>query len=310
MSRPTNPIRDMVKATVLPQQIWPSRARLSTPKLQGRGYTLSGDYLPHVGDFDAPYWDWIRIHEKTIAALQHLPAAQVLGQATLVRTPTQLTAMISIAEAASASMAQEYCQLLWVMVKLIEKTLGFGGAGGYQYLRWELEISEAEHVSNILEKVCKDREDDLEWRKLKRQIKDRKGKDREQMDSQGEALEGDLAGLLLQIKEVKAQQQTLQDELEAAKQQNKEILRLLRATSSWKTTDKSRRKHYSTHSTMLGARKKDGQWFLCVYRGDDQSQAFPFLLDWLEAQLGGTNFKASTGHLEIIRLKCSENAKC
>src|SRR5947209_17130774 len=118
MSKLINPIQDIVKATGLPPDIWPSGRPRITPKLQGRDYTLLDEYLFHNFDFNTEGRDWIRIHENTIAALQCLPAEQVLGHATLVRTPTQLTAMVSIAEAATASMEESYCQLLWVMVKL------------------------------------------------------------------------------------------------------------------------------------------------------------------------------------------------
>jgi len=80
-----------------------------------------------------------------IAALQHLPAAQVLGHATLVRTPTRLTAIVSIVEAATASTDESYCQLLWVMINLLEKTFKSGGRW-YKYFHWKHEISYAEHL--------------------------------------------------------------------------------------------------------------------------------------------------------------------
>jgi len=293
MPGPINPIKDIVKATGLPPHIWPSsRARL-TPKLQGWDYALSNDYLLDDFDFNPKYRDWIRIHENTIAALQCLPAEQVLGHATLVRTPTQLTAMVSIAEAASASMEEEYCQLLWVMVKLIEKTFRFDGKG-YQYFHWKHEISHAEHLRRTLGM-------------------DLRGRDRDREEA--------LIELLVEVKEVKKQQQKLQDQLEATQRQNNEILRLLRAiaqgsdqqgspmqveteeaTSSRTTADKSPQKYHTPYSTQLGARKKDGQWFLCSNQMGDESQAFSFLLDWLEAQLGGTSFKASMGFPQYINL--------
>ena len=123
MSELRNPIQDIVKATGLPPDIWHSARLQLTPKLQGHHYRLSENHLLNDDNFDNKYYDWIRIHENTIAALQRLPAAQVLGHATLVRNPTQLTAMVSIAEAATVSMDESYCQLLWVMVKAIEQTL-------------------------------------------------------------------------------------------------------------------------------------------------------------------------------------------
>jgi hypothetical protein len=145
---------------------------------------LSKNYL--LQDFDFGGRHWIRIHENTIAALQRLPAAQVLGHARLIRTPTQLIAMVSIAEAATASMDESYCQLLWVMVQLIERTFRSNGRG-YQYFHWVHEQSYAEHLRKRLEF-------------------------------------GRTDGLIEQLVEIKEQQQRLQDELEATRRQNDEIL--------------------------------------------------------------------------------------
>ena len=294
MSGRINPIKDIVKTTGLPPHIWPSsRARL-TPNL-GCNYDLCNDYLFNNFDFDGLYRQWIRIHEKTIAALQCLPAEQVLGQATLVRTPTQLTAMVSIAEAASVSMDEEHCQLLWVMVKLIEKSIRSDGKG-YQYFRWKHEISYAEHLSRTL------------------------GSGRG-MGLGEKNHDEPLMRVLTELKELKEQQKELQHQLEATRKQNDEMLRLLRAlaqgsnqhgspmqinieeaTRSRTTADKSTQKYYTPFSVPLCARKKDGQWFLNVNNYGNESQAFLFLLDWLEAQLGGTSFKASTAFLQYINI--------
>lgn len=136
--------------------------------------------------------------KRTITALEYLPAEQVLGHATLVRTPTQLTATVSIAEAASASMEEEHCQLLWVMVKTIGKSIRFDGKG-YQYFHWKKEIPLAEHPEHrgLLHRELGHREP-------------------------GQAL----TGALVELKEL---QQELQRQLEATQQQNDEVLRLLRA---------------------------------------------------------------------------------
>jgi hypothetical protein len=86
------PIQEIVEVTGLPSEFWPSVRPQLLPKLMGYNYRLSPqDYLLKDFNFDTQSRDWIRIHEKTIAALQRLPAAQVLGHATLVRTPTDPT---------------------------------------------------------------------------------------------------------------------------------------------------------------------------------------------------------------------------
>lgn len=132
--------------------------------------------------------------------------------------------MISIAEAATVSMDKNYCQLMWVMVQLIERTLKSDGRG-YNWYSWKEEVSYAGHVRENL--------------RLDR----------------GE-------GLAQQFVEIKEQQR----------------------------------------STQLGMRKKDGQWLLCTNKSEVESKAFAVLIDWLEAQLGGTSFKASSSFPRCINL--------
>jgi hypothetical protein len=283
------PIQDIVEATGLPSESWPSVRPQLLPKLVGCNYRLSQDYSLGDYNFNTPYRDWIKIHEKTIAALQHLPAAQVLGHATLVRTPSQHTAMVSIAEAATVSMDENYCQLLWVMIQLIEKALRSDGKGHCWYY-WQHEISYQEHLTMYMGL------------------------------NSGERLGRELAGgLVQQLVEIKDQQQKIQDELEAVRRQNNDILRLLTAISQGSheqgssstvveeevatpsTATKTPTKYYTPYSTTLGLRQKGGQWFLCSNKNGVESKAFAVLIDWLEAQLGETSFKASSSSLPLPR---------
>jgi hypothetical protein len=278
------PIQEIVEATGLPSEFWPSVRPQLLPKLIGCNYQLSQNYSLNDFGFNQSHYDWIKIHEKTIAALQRLPAAQVLGHATLVRTPTQLTAMVSIAEAATVSMDENYCQLMWVMMQLIEKALRSDGKG-YCYYHWQHEISYLEHITRH---IRLDRNEGL-----------------------GRELVG---GLVQQLVEIKDQQQKIQDELEAVRRQNNDILRLLTTISQGSheqgsstlvdaevttpsTAAKTPKKYYTPYSTQLGLRQKGGQWFLCSNKSGVESKAFAILIDWLEAQLGGTGSKASSSSL-------------
>lgn len=272
MREPVNHIKDIVKATGLPLEIWPSVRPPREPLLEGCHYRLRDQYrLTNLFDFEnSRVFECTRIHENTITALQTLPAEQVLGSATLLRT-TQLTAMVSIAEAAYASLEENYCQLLWAMVKLIESGLRSGGRG-YQTLQWEVEISYADHIRRTRPLAA---------------------------ESDG------LADALIDVRE---QQQRLQYQVEVIRRQNEEILRLLRTMSqgyyesgghmqsqedetarSSTAADEKTPKYYSARSFEIALRKKDGQWFL--YTDHNKVAAFAFLVDWLDVQLGRTRFQ-------------------
>jgi hypothetical protein len=274
------PIQEIVEATGLPSEFWPSVRPQLIPKLMGCNYQLSQDYQLGDFDFDTRYRDWIKVHEKTIATLQGLPAAQVLGHATLVRTPNQLTAMVSLAEAATVSMDENYCQLMWVMMQLIEKGLRSDGKG-YCHYNWQQEISHMERLS----------------RDMGRDMGRGMGRDFNE-------------GLLQQLVEIKDEQQKIMHELGTVRRQNNDILRLLTATSQGSheqgtatvvdaevttpsTAVKTPRKYYTPHSTQLGLRQKNGQWFLCSNKNVLQSKSFAVLIDWLEVQLGEGSLRAS-----------------
>ncbi|KAK3369361.1 hypothetical protein B0T24DRAFT_632449 [Lasiosphaeria ovina] len=143
-----NPIPGIVEATGLPPAIWPSAPPEPTPKLAGVGYKPSGEFIEGTSILNLEFWNWIPIHDMTVHALQHLPAAQVLGHATLVQTPSQLTAMVSIVEAATVSMGESYCQLLWILVKAVERAFRSVGEVFHRF-SWKQEISHEEHLRNI-----------------------------------------------------------------------------------------------------------------------------------------------------------------
>jgi hypothetical protein len=242
--------------------------------LNGIGYRLAKSYVLTDVNYDSNYYDLIRIHDNTVDALQRLPAAQVFGHATLVRTPTQLTALISIAEAATISMDDSCCQLLWVMVNFIQNSIRADGRG-YQQVFWDEEVSFEEYIGR---------------------------------NSQG------LETIASQVARLREQQQRFQDELEIIQRQNDEIIRILLgktqatnqqssstpATSSLiKRAEQRDEKFYSSETIGLAAKKRDGQWFLRVDRSTREGQAFAFLLDWLEARLGGFWFKPSSASVSV-----------
>ncbi|KAF3189121.1 hypothetical protein TWF788_011242 [Orbilia oligospora] len=117
-------IKEIAEMTGLPSDIWSPSKKLSIPTLDGYDYELL-DSVQHPSLAGrSKRWDFdhsIKIGAKTITTLSRVPAVNVLGYATIIRTPANLTAMVSLAEAAAVSMDENHCQLLWVMMQFIEK---------------------------------------------------------------------------------------------------------------------------------------------------------------------------------------------
>jgi hypothetical protein len=74
-------------------------------------------------------YDWIKIDGSLNTALQHLPAEQVLGLGTMVRIPSGLTVMISIAEAVHKLLDVRLSELLWIAMQLIQEAMRAEGRG-------------------------------------------------------------------------------------------------------------------------------------------------------------------------------------
>ncbi|KAF3313536.1 hypothetical protein TWF173_005830 [Orbilia oligospora] len=127
-------IKEIAEMTGLPSDIWSPSKILSVPTLDGYDYELL-DSLPfyYLADRSFP-WDFnqsMKVGAKTITTLSRVPAVNVLGYATIIRTSANLTAMVSLAEAAAVSMDENHCQLLWVMMQFIEKAIRFGEDGEF-----------------------------------------------------------------------------------------------------------------------------------------------------------------------------------
>jgi hypothetical protein len=84
----------------------------------------------------------IKIHDRTVCALEALSAAHILGQGVLVDTQSDSTAMVSIAEAASTLLGKSLSEFLWILLKFIERELKAERAStGRKYciMRWEID---------------------------------------------------------------------------------------------------------------------------------------------------------------------------
>ncbi|KAF3278820.1 hypothetical protein TWF970_004364 [Orbilia oligospora] len=122
-------IKKIVKTTGLPSEIWSPSEKLSIPTIDGYDFELVDWRTTEYHALD----EWpehrnhrIKVGTKTITTLARVPAANVLGYATIIRTSANLTAMVSLAEAAAVSMDENHCQLLWVMMQFIEMGIRSG----------------------------------------------------------------------------------------------------------------------------------------------------------------------------------------
>ncbi|KAF3228371.1 hypothetical protein TWF106_007403 [Orbilia oligospora] len=119
-------IKEIAEMTGLPSDIWSPSKKLSIPTLDGYDYELLGPMRHYSlgGPSKRMGLDHsIKIGAKTITTLSRVPVVSVLGYATIIRTSANLTAMVSLAEAAAVSMNENHCQLLWIMMRFIEKAI-------------------------------------------------------------------------------------------------------------------------------------------------------------------------------------------
>ncbi|KAF3104984.1 hypothetical protein TWF102_002745 [Orbilia oligospora] len=124
-----NLIKKIVKTTGLPSEIWSPSEKLSIPTIDGYGFELVDRLIierPSLDEWPEYRNHRIKVGTKTITTLARVPAANILGYATIIRTSANLTAMVSLAEAAAVSMNESHCQLLWVMMQFIEMGIRSG----------------------------------------------------------------------------------------------------------------------------------------------------------------------------------------
>lgn len=109
-----NPVQEMAQATGLPHNIWPS-----SPPLQhlcrDSDFAFKGE-----STYTPSVLNHLACHPKIIEAIKILPVAQVLGQAILMRPVEGITTMTTIAEAAIAIFGPELAGLLWIILQILE----------------------------------------------------------------------------------------------------------------------------------------------------------------------------------------------
>lgn len=292
-----NPIPEMVRVTGLPSEVWPKN-KISLDIKLGINYSIRD----HSTRYVSPHWNGVAIPTTIIETLRDLPAAQTLGLATLIRLPSQVTVMVSIAEAANATMEESYCQLLWTLMCTIERmlrNLDKNGEVGAYYFHWQREISFEEHIRRKRQEYRGLEE--LEYRSL-----DDRGY--RKSNDQGYRKSDDDSRLPLELKELRLEQSHIRHELQTIQQQNQEILQLLRKISSRsqyeshslgkqaeqsdiapiETTQTLSEKYYKDCSSTLYLKRLQEQWIFCVDPLLPEAEAFTFLLDWLAINLGGT----------------------
>jgi len=252
-------------------------------QLNGNNYKLEGRYnnTNDNNDFIQPddqFWRWTRVYARTITAAQHLPTAQLLGQATLVEFSPGCTAMISIAELATVVMDDSYCQLLWIMVRTIEKGLRAGGRGRCTF-EWTRDMM-GEYVDDDrgvdeTQDAAKARQEDAQ---IELQLAERRNA---------------AAGFKFRALGKNRVGPTQSTDSSTTSSNN---------SNSWKTLDpgtKSKQAakgktedRYKKCFADIGLRQQDDQWFL-VSRSGLEDRVFAMLSIWLEAVLGGTEFPVS-----------------
>ncbi|EGX46033.1 hypothetical protein AOL_s00110g197 [Orbilia oligospora ATCC 24927] len=148
-------ITEIAKATGLPSEIWLAwdLDRIEwLPQARGYNYDLIEEPW-EVTRYKFPFGEdssySINIGPMTTAAFSRFPAIKLLGFATLLRTPDGLTTMVSIAEAAAISMSETHCQMLWIMMQLLEKGIKADEEEKtFSPYRW-YEVSEDQYSTDI-----------------------------------------------------------------------------------------------------------------------------------------------------------------
>ena len=146
-----SPIETIVATMGLPSDVW--LAIPPHPLDTGRNVheLVSSAFRDNGKSIDSLYCKQIWVHDRTIRALEALPAAHVIGQSVLVRIGAHFTAMVSIAEAASVLLGKGLSDLLWILVEFIAQELRAESANTSRRcssIAWKKEISSAEHFDN------------------------------------------------------------------------------------------------------------------------------------------------------------------
>ncbi|KAK6347520.1 hypothetical protein TWF718_005361 [Orbilia javanica] len=287
MPATSNPIREIVKATGLPQDIWPpSRSQLH-PDLRGNKYDFES-YTPlKLAAEGMVLYDRIEIHPKIIAALQRFPAKSILGHATLVRTGNEMTIMTSIAEAAYVSFNESYCDLMWVVMQTISQAVedGRGGLGRYKLVK---------PIEKSLRWGFGDLRSDLSALREERD-KDRRG-GVSQTFTAGAFTAAATAAAAATVGFVTATATAVVAPLALP-------FRVLLGTSVVASGMESRvfrlnteraPTHRPSSSRCLGIVIEEEKWFLVLTEPTEPTKSIRYILDWLEFQLGGTGSDSST----------------
>ena len=289
--------RSVVNATGLPSRLWPSPPPLQQfiNSEQRVEFDLD-ERTSSERDFSTAYFEWIQLHESIVAAISHLPSAHVLGQGVLLRTTPELTTMVSVAEAAVILFGDDFSDLLWILVQVVERELradSQNAPAGYNTLWWKEEISLAEHLQ---------REERWErMQRMGRKLKEGKTSGMKQETVRDMDESGKLSGLIVRpFDGIEQQQEALHEKLYGKEEYQKSSEadttlppRPEVASEPVPSAVKDPTKYHSTYSTIIGARKRDGQWSICVAKYEEELQnELRSLMDWLGVALGGSGVGA------------------
>lgn len=328
----SSPIATIREATGLPLEIWPTIPSLQAPRDGIVGYKL-GETVDGIDCWGNSHW--IRVHDRTISALQSLPAAQVLGQSVLVRTESKFTAMVSIAEAAYVLLGEAHSSLLWVLLEYIERELRAHSANDQRWASRVMkrkEISLVEHImklrsANDEERIWEEYQEGLREERWNERSRETRGvlsmlKNPEQLGKSSES------GISDQIAQIEHEQTIFGAKLDSIQEQNEQIFHGLKALSGnsvfaidllsgMKSGEEATRTSSGPVSTMTEDRRyyEDTSEFILSLEKDDKqlliltdnSPAIYVLVDmlaWIEVALGGRGFTTTSSFLsQCIRLE-------
>jgi len=247
-------------------------------------------------------YDQIWVHNRTICALDALPAAHVIGQGVLVRLAPHSTAMVSIAEAASVLLGKWLSGLLWILVESIARELRAESTTTesrfYTRVEWKEKISRAEYFDIESE----NRRLSTEWVMRKAGKVLPKSKYIPESDEEDQDLQG--------IADIREEQMKSRSQLDELHLKTERILQLLEEAEDTSASNKSppaedHAKFYKPMSCTIHVEKMDGKWAIYPSR---LTSEFHLLIDWLELALGGREFTTSSGLFSgCIRLEDDNN---
>lgn len=115
-------MQQMAESTGLPKGAWPTRPP--------RQHVTSATRFRHMptdsGEPEHTFLDYdmgLTIPEMIVGAVKDLPVAHVIGQSVLVRLPSGVTTMTTIAEAACGIFGSDLAELLWMILQALKNCM-------------------------------------------------------------------------------------------------------------------------------------------------------------------------------------------